>query len=904
MIARFKQEIQLSRKIGHPNVCRVYDLAWHQVKSQDPPPPVFFLTMEFLSGETLSARLGREGPMSTQQALVLVQQMADALEAAHRAGIVHRDFKPSNVMLVSGPEGLRALVTDFGLARRFSKGSESTETMTRLVGTLDYMAPELLTGSIASTRSDLYALAMVVYKMVTGSLPFRAETPFAAALLRARQPVPSPRLLVPELAANWEHSILRALDADPRQRFATAGDFVKALRGELGLGTTRLTIFGRRKVLVPSACAVLVSTAVWIGWQRWSRDDRPPPEAVRLYRLGVDDIQALAYFASTKALEQAVKLAPHYRLAHARLAEAWVELELPEKAGVEMLIARRDGMTGLSSLDRMQIDAIDLMITRDFARAAENYKEMLKGVGREKADLYVDLGRIYEKSEQRANALANYTLATETDPRNAAAWLHLAAIHSQALQSTQAQEEFTRAEQLYSVTSNLEGLTEVAYQRSADASRRERLEENIDYAHKMLETATITGNIHQQIRAKLQLGSSAYFAGDSALAQLYAREALDTARSNHIGSLAIRGILMLSNGFRRNRDYTDAERYCREALAEARQTQSSWLTAVSLLALAGLHDEQGRSEAAVDETKEALAFFEPQHYMRESLLCLALLGRWQRNHGEPAALDTLQRALQIAQKLQDSRQITLAHASIGSLLVSQEQLPEALIHFEESLQYSTTTEQTGYAALECAEVLWQLGRYQEATVMFNKADENAAKFLTLRLHIAVSRAEMFLSQRKFNKAAVLCTRTLAALPAQGELVTLNRVLGLALIGAGRKDEGHHRCEAALVMAESSKDLAMLHAAQLAAAEARFDVGDVAASLALIQNIEQSLVKLPLSHLFALTLAASAGSDNKSRYAAEIKQQLDEIAQHWGTSAFQLYIARPDLAARLRGLPRP
>jgi tetratricopeptide (TPR) repeat protein len=420
----------------------------------------------------------------------------------------------------------------------------------------------------------------------------------------------------------------------------------------------------------------------------------------------------------------------------------------------------------------------------------------------------------------------------------------------------------------------------------------------------MLETAQITENVHEEIRAKLQLAGNASFAGESALAERYAREALETARSKQIESLAIRGILMLSNAYRVKRDLAEAEKYCREALATARETQSSRLTAVSLLALAGLHDQQGRSEEAAGEAKEALAFFEPRHYARESLQCLALIGRWQRNHGEPTALDSFQRALEIAEKLQDSGQITLAHASIGSLLVSQERLQEALAHYQQSLQHSTTTEQTGYAALSCAEALSKLGRYDEAAAMFHQAEENAAKFAALSLQIAGSRAEMLLSQRRFNEAVALCVRTLAAHPEPGLTVALTRVLGSAEVGAGRKQEGRRNCEAALGMAEKGGDVGALRAAQMAAAEARLDTGDAAASLALIRKMEPVVAALPLSHWRVLALAARADRVNGRQYAVAAKQQLDEIAHQWGATAFQLYVARPDISELVRTISRP
>jgi tetratricopeptide (TPR) repeat protein len=650
-----------------------------------------------------------------------------------------------------------------------------------------------------------------------------------------------------------------------------------------------------------TVAAMLLMGVLWQAWERWRT--QPSVEATQLYGTGANYLHAAAYFAASKALTEAARLAPRYSLAHARLAEAWTELELPEKAGVEMLIARREGTEGLSSIERMQIDAIDFSITREFAGAAAKYQEMLKSANADKTDLFADLGRVYEKSEDRTKALANYLLAAKADSRNAAAWLHLAALHSQALQSAQAQEDFGRAEELFQVTSNLEGLTEVYYQRSADALRRERLKENAEYARKMLETAQITGNVHQQIRAKLQLGSNAFYAGDSGLAEQLAREALETARTEHIESLAIRGILILSNAFRRKRDFAEAEKYCREALEDARRTQSSWLTAVSLLTLAGLHDEQERSEEAASEASEALKFFEAQHYARESLQCLVLLGRWQRDRGDAAALGSFQRALEIAETLQDSRQMALAHASIASLLVSQERMPEALPQFEQSLQHSTTAEQIGYAALEYGETLWKLGRYGEATAMFDKAEGNAANFATLRLVIARSRAEMLLSQRKFNEAEKLSARTLTAQSEPGVSVILTRVLGSAQSGGGRKQEGRQNCEAALVMAEKAGDLGALHEAQLAVVEARLDAGDAASALALAGKIEASFGQLPLSHWRCLALMARSDPTNRRRYADAAIQQLDDIAHHWGATAFQPYIARPDLAVLLRAISR-
>jgi serine/threonine protein kinase len=662
-ISRFKQEIQLSRKVGHPNVCRVFDLSLHPVDSSS-PAPIYFLTMEFLPGETLEARLRREGPMSPSEALSVLEGVANALDAAHKAAIVHRDFKPSNVMMVPESGGLRPVVTDFGLAR--SNAPIDTQAHTRslvtvqgqVMGTPGYIAPELLAGRSATVSSDVYALGVTAYRMVAGVVPNGLD------------------VVLPGVDGRWTQAIRRALSPDPARRFGSAGEFVQAIRGPVSTLRPKAFAF---------AAAILVLLAGWFGWmwsQEWSA--QPSAEAMKLYRTGTDNVHAAAYFAATKALEQAVRLAPHYSLAHARLADAWMELELPEKSGVEMLRARREGTVGLSSFDRLQIDAIESSITRDFAAATAKYQQ-------------------------------SYIAASEAAPSNPAAWLLRAALDSRAPQQrAQAEEEFRKAEELYQVTSNLEGLTEVAYQRSVDANRRNQFNENAAQALKVLETARITGNVHQEIRAKLQLGSNAFFKGDAALAERYAHEAIDTARANHIDSLAIRGVLVLGNAYRRKGDLAGAERHYNDALEMSRHDKTRWLASQALLSLAGLHDRQQRPDDAMREAREALTFYQPNHFARESVQCLTLIGRVQRDRGDPGALDSFRDSLQIAEKAQDSYQMALAHESLGSLLKAQERLPEALAHYQQAMRLGTGAQQIQWAAYSSGETFWMLGRFAEA----------------------------------------------------------------------------------------------------------------------------------------------------------------------------------------------
>jgi len=215
VIDRFKQEVKQARVISHVNVCRVYEVFSHEQASGD---RIWFLTMELLEGQTLSERVQQHGPFRTEQALELIQQIVAGLAAAHELGIVHRDFKSSNVMLVTAAAGkTRAVVTDFGLALNVltdlhNKPGESRQ------GTLRYMAPEQERGDRVGFAADQYALGFVICEMVTGQLPSRPDS--------------AGRVLLPpdhHLSRRWETVIQRCLAFRPEDRFNDIREVIPAL---------------------------------------------------------------------------------------------------------------------------------------------------------------------------------------------------------------------------------------------------------------------------------------------------------------------------------------------------------------------------------------------------------------------------------------------------------------------------------------------------------------------------------------------------------------------------------------------------------------------------------------------------------------------------------------------------
>jgi eukaryotic-like serine/threonine-protein kinase len=234
-VERFKREIQLARKVTHANVCRTYDVFRHvDLEGEQAGRETLVVSMEFLRGTTLSQQIKLDGRIRPEVALPIVVQMAAGLEAAHAAGVVHRDFKSANVILVPAPNapgGMRAVITDFGLAHGVAGNLASLTGSLDVVGTPDYMAPEQLEGGDVSAATDTYALGIVIFEMLTGSVPFKGSNAISTALKRLTEPAPSPRSVVKDLDERWEQVVLRCFERDPARRFAATIDVAEALKG-------------------------------------------------------------------------------------------------------------------------------------------------------------------------------------------------------------------------------------------------------------------------------------------------------------------------------------------------------------------------------------------------------------------------------------------------------------------------------------------------------------------------------------------------------------------------------------------------------------------------------------------------------------------------------------------------
>jgi len=221
LLERFKQEIKLARRITHRNVLRTHDFG--------EAGGVPFISMEYLEGVTLKELVRNRGALPLGVGLSFAKQMCHGLEAAHARGVVHRDIKPQNMLII--PESGELKIMDFGIARPPQVGGQDPGLTTAgtVMGTPDYMSPEQGQGRPADFRADIYSLGIVLFEALTGQLPFRGETVPQVVIAHIQQPPPRPRSVNPKLPAGLEAAILRCLEKDPDRRWQSVSELAETL---------------------------------------------------------------------------------------------------------------------------------------------------------------------------------------------------------------------------------------------------------------------------------------------------------------------------------------------------------------------------------------------------------------------------------------------------------------------------------------------------------------------------------------------------------------------------------------------------------------------------------------------------------------------------------------------------
>jgi hypothetical protein len=221
---RFKRESEYAEALDHPNILDLYEAG------QTPDGTLFF-AMEYVEGPDLRVLIEREGALDLGRAVIVLAQIADALDSAHAKGLVHRDVKPGNIIVGQDPDGPHAYLTDFGLSKNPTEDSVALTMQGQLIGTMPYTAPEEILAQARDHRVDVYSLACVLYETVVGAPPFVREREIDLLYAHIGDPRPSATAERSDLPAGIDEVIAKGMAIAPEERYASCGEFITAVRG-------------------------------------------------------------------------------------------------------------------------------------------------------------------------------------------------------------------------------------------------------------------------------------------------------------------------------------------------------------------------------------------------------------------------------------------------------------------------------------------------------------------------------------------------------------------------------------------------------------------------------------------------------------------------------------------------
>jgi tetratricopeptide (TPR) repeat protein len=931
--ARFLREARAVSVLTHPNIATVFDYG----ETPDAQP---YIVMELIKGQPLNERL-REGSLPLSEAVRIVSAIAEALGEAHHQGVVHRDIKPSNVVIT---ERGQVKVLDFGLVKHMfepttlagdpnQKTLPSTRTRSDvIVGTPLYLSPEQATGKSIDGRSDLFALGAVLYECITGQSAFSGGSiiEIGAQVIHVNPSPPSS--LNDRIPPELDRITLKAIEKKVEDRYQSADELIADLQRVLpalagnGYRTRRATESQQTRTASASALTTIIEpfrrpgpnlgifilavlgVAVLVGWMavKWWKPSAyvPPPGAQAMYDKGTDALRYGAFLQATKALEEAVRIDPKFAMAHARLGEAWYELDYADKAKDELLKAQPlgDSPWSLPRLDALHLEAIHATVTQDFPGAIKANAEIARLLPSD-AQVYVDLGRAYEKNDQVPEAVESFVKATELAPQHPTAFLRLAILYGKQINLDAAFAKFDRADTLYQAAGNFEGQAEVAYQRGFLLNQNDKYVEAQPQLEHALDLARTTNNVYEEVKSLLKLGEVIDGQGLAAQGRAYMQQGIDLAQRNGIDNYVKRGLIDMGNSFMLKRDYGEAEKYFRQSLELSQRQKDPRNIARALLSLAVVSQRFDNLDDALSYVEQALPFYQRGGYRRETIQAFAILARTKKKRGEnEAALQAFEQELKIAQFLGEQSLIALANVDIGLVMMTQARYPEALTHFEEGYRIAKASNNKGQAALyliNCANALWNLGRYDEAKPLLAELAAKVTQPEGRRFAIwyYVSTARLALSERDFEVAQKHAQNAI-------KVATLSPLTETALLGwaqglSGASQAGRATCQKAVDMLTPTTEVEDAAEARLALAETQLQTGDRAGALKNSLDSQQLFARLGKQDLewLALLIAARASNGDAHQvqeFASRAETLLAGLQQKWSNDNYQSYLSRPDV----------
>jgi serine/threonine protein kinase len=276
---RFQRESRVAASIDHPHVIPIFDAGDEDGQ--------LYVAMRYVDGTDLGALVTERGGLDPPEAVDLITQVSDALDAAHRRGLVHRDVKPANVLLESRPSGFHAYLTDFGLVKTVGAASGVVTRTGQYLGTPDYAAPEQIMGADVDARTDVYALGCMLYQLIAGKPPFEGDTEVAKMFAHLSNPPPSLSEAKPDAPAALDDVIRRALAKEPDKRHGSAGEFAAAARDAIAVAAPTAAAPTTPSAGAPQADTMLTPTEPARRPEPVEPPERPPARRRRGWLIGV-----------------------------------------------------------------------------------------------------------------------------------------------------------------------------------------------------------------------------------------------------------------------------------------------------------------------------------------------------------------------------------------------------------------------------------------------------------------------------------------------------------------------------------------------------------------------------------------------------------------------------------------
>ena len=591
-LVRFRREVELAKTIDHPNVCRTLSLGGL------PDEP--FIVMEFLDGETLAHRLDDRGAMTPEGALPVALQICEGLCAAHAAGVLHRDLKPSNIILV----GERAILIDFGLAAVIDHRPSLTSAGA-VVGTLAYMAPEQLDGGAGTPATDVYALGVIFYEMLSGKKLFAAKSPLRLAAQKARRSGGTTRLR--GVSALWEEVIGGCLHGNPAKRFQTPAEVKRALeRGAPSVGFVL-----SRPIILRPLLATAALTMIWLAWTWSNRDYQPHPEAASLFAEAQEAMAQSAPWRGTQLLERAIASDPEFLQARSLMAVAYSEVDRLDKAHEAILeaTAAADRRWRIGRGERLSLSAARAVVMRDFLSAATTYGELAKmSEGAERRGALLAQARTFVQRGKPEEAIRVLGTLSNVGGGNNAGRILLAGLLAQRGQVQDATAAYAVAETEYAAAGNIEGLSDVLLARSG-APLKQSPEKTREVARRVMELSGKTGSRYHQLMARFRLAGAEQVEGHFERAMGIAGEAAREAEREGMLGLAAMAMGDFGYGFAFLRRYDDGEAALRQSVAMAKRAKSQGIMATNRLRLGEVLTSLNRHEEAIATMRLAVDWY-------------------------------------------------------------------------------------------------------------------------------------------------------------------------------------------------------------------------------------------------------------------------------------------------------